>query len=419
MKLGRYNLIYLFIILMLGSVLSCKSGSGTSTEATKLITATEVISFPKSEGSADYRSIEFTNPSTDPITIDNIVFGNNVCGAFALYDVTDETGLEIFKASGTFPLKIAGSQKIKINVGYCPPECAYSSYTTQLYITYTVGTTQLQSSVALEPQAGGAICKDILICADDPMAHTYEPEIVESGLPPVGDYYFKVIRMRAFLYPVSAKENAKIIGTDIDVDPTAFNPAYLKVGLLDEAGKTNLYQINSCTQFIIPSASTDSYFAGADTEATTSQDYQSTVDADGNVVANDVTMTLFAKHIDDSKLSSASPLPDENGNFRLSLKISLSTSSTEPNAYLKNIKTMPNYTEEIMNISDPNKDGKMVLTGQPISRTDATLTLVGIGTFNNDDDLFLGQDTVRKIFFEGDPAYIFVQIDAMLMKRVN
>ncbi len=420
-----FNFALLFFIFNFSFLInSCSSlfGNGSEGEGASSINdiaiSNEIISFESSGGQTDYHTVSFKNLSDSPITVTNIIFYHNLCSAFSLYSITDQTGQMLLDGSEPINFTVGAGATVYLHLAYCPPECIYSDYDTTLFIYYEDNSGNQVTYVTLQSSPAGGVCRDVLVCEEDPFAFEYKPEVFGQGLPETGDYYFRINKMHAYLYPVSAPENIKVIGTDINIDPDMFQSPYLKVSLDDVQGNGTLYQIEECSQFIIPAPEDDPYFAGADTQLTTKDNTFFVLDEDGNLEVDELVITLLTENIDSSELGSPSPLPDDNGTFQISLKVTLTTDATPEDQYLGSLLDSSDYYDGIMNLIDSDDDGQYQLQGTALSGDDATITLVARGEFTNEDDDFIGEETVGTILLE-DEAYIYVQIEATLVTRVG
>lgn len=410
-----------FVFLLNSSCGALYGPGNNSTGDFDLSSSADSVDFDSSDGTAVHNSIALENETSDTITITNIIFANNICADFSLYNITDSTGVIVFSGNGEISLEVAAGETVNVNVRYSPSvSCAYSDYETTLYVYYTDGESTFRTSIILRPSAefpSGLTfaCNDI---TDQSENFTVE-EV--TGVPSDGTYYLRVDRMRGFMYvPASGgvlTDDALTLGTDVNgLSAEDFVTPFLETVISAETG--TLSEITEDEDFCLPAPEENPFFGGAFTLMTSSEDFTGTVDSDGNISLEGITMTILSEGIPDGLTFEIS----SDGTFQISLNADLTTGQAPIGGFVsESINTgLEEASEQTDDDGDPllpiekDGDGNYYMEGSPAD--DGQMILVGVGTFTNEDDTFIGAGLARSFLLD-DEAYLFFMLEATITTK--
>lgn len=400
-------------------------GSGESSDnngKTEVSIDSSVVSFDASRGQDAYQALKISNPTDQPVILTGVEFENNRCASFGLFNITNLNGVILSNRSTQFNIPLGVGEAVRVNVRFHPESCPYANYETTLYVYFNEGSAtndgQLRTSVRLRssglaPNRGG----ETTICEDPGVEYEYTPLSV-SSVPPAGQYFLRVDRMRAFIFPGGGADDQRtMIGTDIgEIDPTAFAPPHLPVTVSGN-GTLTLSEISLCDSFVVPSAPTDRFFQGSPTVLTSNTELSGRFSRDLATRITDITLEGLRIKLRAEDIGGDSIIDDPNTEiFQISMETDLTTGETAYSPFLGvPLRTMELYIadNDILNVEcRPNDECR--LYGEPL--VDGTMTLVGIGSFDNIENTYIG-DTTPKSFLITNPASIFIQLQVTLTER--
>lgn len=416
--------------LLLTSACGTLFGSGSAGEAagvaSDLVAGVDTVSFDVSASSTVYHAVTFTNFTANSLTVTTLAFYNNVCNDFSIYNVTDTATGDTLVTSGGDPVfDLAAGQQANINVRYHQTAgCPYtaSGYETTLYIYYTQNGEENIVSATLEPtgtsSSGAFACDDI---TDNSDLYTE----TELAAPADGTYYLRIDRMRGYMFvstlTIDLSPSALRLGTDVNgLDPADFIKPFIQVDIAGEA--ITVHQIIDRDVFCLPSSEDNEIFGGAYTLLTTDADYIGSVTSTGSVLVPDVGATILAEHIPDGLSPDVS---NSDGTFQISLTTDLSTGKI-PSGTPDSIAITDGLRKTFSQVDDNDDQLLPVHKGsgdtyylQGTSLSAGTLSLVGVGKFVNTNNTFISDENdSTKNFLIDNEAYIFILLDATVMKAV-
>lgn len=417
----------LFLLIAALSACGTFAGSSDNSNGSQGIDfQASIASFNAESGNTLYHNFPVNNYTTKPLTIKRVVFENNLCNAFSLFNVLNEEGRFVSPTADNYV--VPSNTGIQLQVKFQPTACSLNSYETVMRVYYENESNVNETfaftlrSEGIPPESGQS----------EDCSQFVQPEVQACeiyGSPSPGDYFITVTNMRAFLFPTGSDTNKLIIGTDIgNIDPDAYIPPHLPITISQaNNGKSfTIERVSQCINFLIPSDPSDTYFTGSDTRLTTPElaeggrivetapdllgDRRQKVDFQ----LEDFEVSLRADGIEETSLI----VEPGVGTFRTNIVIDFTTKQTSYNEHLDKIFLTPpmdglNEAEqrELFNLVQ-NDDGDYLLEGSPLNGGE--ITLVGIGTFKNPDATpFIGSNLGKQFLIEQD-AYIFIQLEARL-----
>lgn len=375
------------------------------------------IDFEADVNTTQYRSLSFTNSSSESDEISNLAFVNNGCGAFSVFNVTDSSGNILYQPGTDISIGVTAGEAVSIQIKFAPTPCETKTYATTLIIYYTDGVTTKTRSATLNAAVNDNTVN--IVCPEQEEI-AYNDDIGDPTpsrkLPTLADgssYYLKVERMRAYIQPTGGFTSmATRVGTDINTELVAeenrFEPVYLPF-TTDDAGNAYLQPIDECAGFAIPSPVTDTYFWGAKVILTTSGVLTGTVDRTDSI--GEVTFADFAVRLYSNVNNGASLIQNEEGNFAVNIVTDLTTGDSAENAYLPDVTDeVDDDGEPLLNIVSDGSDS--VLSGSDLYH--GTASFVGVGVFEGTDAMLSGE--AQSALLDNE-AYIFIQIDAKVVTK--
>jgi len=376
------------------------------------------IDFEATVNTTTYHELTFSNNSTDNYEIVSLAFVDNNCGAFSVFDITDESGNILYQSGDNVAVSVVPGVGVAIHLEFSPTACEVTEYATTLIIYYQANGTTYSRSAVLNAKVDDTTVN--FVCEEPDETIQYNDELGDPTpsrkLPalPSGEYYYlKVERMRAYIQPTEGFTSlATKVGTDINVDQIAdedlFEPVYLPF-TTDDAGTVTLLEIDECAGFAIPAPVTDQFFWGASVVLTTTGDTIGTVERTTEGSIGKVSFPNFNVRLFASINNSASLIQDDEGRFGVNIVTALTTADSTENAYLADITTVTDDDgEPFMNIVSSGSSS--VLSGSDLYH--GTATFVGVGNFEGTDAMLSPEATSALLENE---AYIFIQIDAKVV----
>lgn len=380
------------------------------------------ISFTGSIGTTGYRSLTFTNQEGHDITINNLAFANNDCGAFSVFNVTDENNSILFDNETAIETIVPMDHTVKINLRFSPTPCELKNYSSIFIIYYDNNGQVASRSVILNATvADGFTPPTTAVCAE-PEDIVYNDQIGDPtpsrklpALPDGETYYLKIERMRAFIRPTGGFASlATKVGSDINVEQVDEDKRFTSVFLpmqSDGQGHVNISQIDGCGSFSLPSPVSDPYFIGAAVALTTPGPKDGTIEISdaarlGELNVNDLEIELFSQINNSSSL-----LQSANGIFRVNIVVDLTTGTTPANALLQDISDEVD-DEGLPLFNLVGSGANMALRGKYLRH--GTLTMVGVGIFTGTNAEM--SETARKGIVENE-AYLFVELAGRIVTK--
>lgn len=415
----RLSLIFFFLTLVSLSNCSTFFGGSTSSTGDQSIVAdvpTEV-SFSADVNTKSYKTITFTNRSAENYEIYNLALVDNLCGAFSIYNILDESGNILYQAGDAVSISVAASQTVNINIQFAPVSCEKTAYTTIFFIYYSTDTVTSKSAEVNFVTTVNDTTPETMACPEQEEKTYYDEydnptertlPVLTTGTP----YYLKVEKVSAYIQTTgefSIYETA--VGTNINTQYIAeedlYVPAYIPL-TTDDAGVVTIPLVDECAGFDFPSPITDQFFIGAQITVTTTEDFTGTIgrgtDDAGTLLLPDFQLRLYS-YINNSN----SLLQSSDGIFQVKLQIDLTTGSTEANNYLTYLMgEVDDDGEPLLSISGDQLVGKSIRHG--------TVTLVGIGSFLPEDAIMSAEGYTGIIENE---AYLFLQLVGLVTQEVG
>ncbi|EKD52332.1 MAG: hypothetical protein ACD_62C00055G0004 [uncultured bacterium] len=388
-------------------------GGTTSSEGEQNITAAPTeIQVMADVNTVGYRTITFTNQSkTDNYEITNMAFVDNDCGAYSLYNILDEAGNMLYQTGDDIAVSVVPGTRVDINIRFSPLKCAVTQYTTTFIIYYLSGEAEKTSAVSLVTTVND-IAPDTVVC--EPDTKTYYDEYdnpTERNLPalPTGQqYYLRVDKLSAFIQTTGAfAAYATQVSTHLylDVIPEAdrFKPVYIPF-TTDDEGNIVVSEIDSCVGFTMPTPITDTFFIGAPVSVSTESEFAGSIDRDENAGRFEVPNLILrmASYINNTN----SLLQSTEGYFDVNIQVAnLTSGTTDANPFILDVpEGVDDEGFDLLNIVDDTLVGKDIRHG--------TVTLVGVGTFLDDDNTKLSNEAFSGII--DNEAYLFIQIQGLV-----
>jgi len=406
--------ISLITSLLLASCSSIYGGSTSSTGDQSISSTPTVIEFEANVDTTSYKTVTFTNRSDENYEIYNLALVDNVCGSFSIYNILDASQNILFQAGDSVSVSVVSGETIDINVQFSPTACELTEYSTTLAIYYTTSSDVSSSETITFNALVEDTTPETTVCGESE-SRTYYDEYdnpTERSLPVLdGDksYYLKVDTMSAYIQTTGAFLSfATKVGTNINTQYIAeedlYVPAYIPV-YTDEEANVSIPDIDDCAGFVIPSPITDQFFIGADITVTTEDTFTGTIDRDdevGNLTIPGFEIVLYS-YINNSN----SLLQSTDGEFRVKINVDLTTGYTDSNSYLETLsEEVDDNGDPLLSISGDQMYGKKIRHG--------TVTLVGIGTFM-DDNPIMSSEGVSGII--DNEAYLFIQLEGIITQE--
>lgn len=435
----RYQLSKILFGLFVLTMTACGTFQGASTNSEgdqNIVFESTELTFDASVPENTFGSFPLRNNTAGALVITDIRFQNNLCGSFSLYNITSETGSILQTPSSSIHVRVLPSQQVRVNIRHVPANCQYKNYETILTIYTTDEQGLIETSNILlrskgSPPSTGAA--DI-ICDEEPSNVTYEKQFL-SKIPDAGTYYLRVDLIRAFIVPSASRtDNSVVIGSDIGgLTPDDFESPNL---LIDVSEKTStevdgketvtanfvLKEITPCDDFILPSPNSDIYFEGIDTLLTST----GPVNGKFTQVIDPVNQTKDVQIALETpitvNLRAEGPFQDslvqKDNTFEISVEADLTTLEAKPGepSFVDLLESRNNYFDGFFRDQFLNENGDFNIRGVPFR--DGRAVLVGRGTFNNDQNNFIGSDAASKFLLEGE-AYLYMQLDITLTTRIE
>ncbi len=384
--------------------------NNNSSGAIEVETQTDVIDFSTATSTTTpMKSVPIRNSTTSIITITNVYFENNLCGDFSIQNVMNTSGQSILNSSSlVITFEVTAGSVAYVNVRYdASANCVFTNYESQLIVVYSYNGKEEYASIALKPGTATADGGDEEECLEFPSDFNYT-DLTVSGIPAPGDYYLRVDRMAAFIYPTSATGNEALLGTD-DV-AEVYVPTFLKVTVNDGSGNITLAQITSCFEFILPSADDHPFMAGADTLLTSTANVNGTIDENGVITLSGLQVTLRAEGIDTTE----SLVANASGVFQASIDADLITGETIEDEFLGQV--LLKNEASVMNLFDLDGNDLYNMIGEPLANGQAIL--VSRAQFTNSSNTFIGSEVAQEIMFDVEkPTYGYLHIEVTFTAR--
>lgn len=378
------------------------------------------IDFEADVNTSQYHELTFSNNSADNYEIVSLAFVDNDCGAFSVFDITDESGNILYQSGDEVAVGVVSGASVNIHIEFSPTACEVTNYATTLIIYYQANGATLSRTAILN-----AIVTDTtvnIVCEESDETVQYNDELGDPTpsrkLPALSEgeyYYLKVERMRAYIQPTGGFTSlATKVGTDINIDQIAdedlFVPVYLPF-TTDDSGNVTLLEIDECDGFAIPSPVADQFFWGASVILTTTGETTGTVERTATGSIGEVNFPNFNVRLFSSINNSASLIQDDEGRFGVNITTALTTSDSATNDFLADIADVTDDDgEAFMNVVASGSTS--VLSGSDLYH--GTATFVGVGTFEGTDAMLSPEATSALLENE---AYIFIQIDAKVVTK--
>lgn len=384
----------------------------------------------ESEGGAIVsKSIAIDNDSgSQGFEVYSVDFLDNKCGDFS-YRLNTKASPP--QAVSQMPFRVAPGTSLELVVTYTPSYCEYTDYQTILRVTFQEGTSQSQKNYILLPKVNGLVAP--VVCDSNPRDFTYTQMSFSDGLvPPAGEKIFlKVDQMAASMNITLAPDFNQNVGTEITVGSRPYEPTFFEVDIGQEGTESEntflFKQIDRCTDFVLPSPLEESValFLGQDIIMTSPQDYQGRFDSVGNFEIENFRIKVRVEGLLEAQLrrGTESPLPDSEGTFQVSMLIpKLTTKRTNTNNGLINVASLEDGSDPLPIQRD--RSGNLYLSGASLN-SDGTMTLVGLGTFLNDDESFVGSETVQNLLVndnvenvaDREPGQMYIELKVSLWRR--
>lgn len=382
--------------------------------------APATIAFNGVVNTTSYRILSFTNRNTHVVTLNNLAFVNNDCGAFSIFNITDDENHILYDGETTVAITVPANETLRVNLRFTPTPCERKTYSSLFLIYYDDNGTTRNRSVILN----ATVEDNTIIAPECTLAETitYNDQLGDPTpsrklptLPEGESYYLKIERMRAFIQPTGGFASlATKVGSDINVEDVDEDKRFESVFLpitSDGQGNVTILEITGCSGFSLPSPVSDPYFIGTLVALTTPGPKNGTVEISdparlGEINVNDLEIGLFANINNSSSL-----LQSAEGNFRVSLVVDLTTGTTPPNLLLQNIADEVD-DEGLPLFNLVGSGNNMAMRGKSLRH--GTLSLVGVGLFTELNAEM--SDEARKGLVENE-AYIFVEIAGKIVTK--
>ncbi len=401
------------------------SADGGTFQADQITVANDIITFDASTGDAVYHAIDFKNKSDEPVTLVSLIFSGNNCADFTLYNITSQvTGSVLLNSNDPIDLDLGAGQAVDINIRYKnTPSCSYSDYQTTLYIYYVQGSHTYNTTVVLQPT--GASGGHAFACDDIDDNSSLYSEVSVDGKPTNNSFYLRIDRMRGYMYV--PKSNGGVtgatatMGTDVNgLTEEDFIKPFIAASISSD--DITLSQLTDKNDFCLPSPEDNQFFGDASALLTSAGDLVGTIDSAGNIEIKDVKVTILADHIPGGLTFSIAV----DKEFKISIITTLTTKSI-PSADDTTL-SIDAGLQEATGQADDNGDSLLpisqddndlyYLEGSPISS--GKITLVGIGSFTNEDNDFIGTQTASDFLFDdSQPAYLYILLDASVVEKTG
>lgn len=403
------NIVAVLLAIPFVSLVSCGFyEAGENSVGDQSLSATPVsLTFEGEAGQTYLRTVNFKNRSQEAMVINNMAFvGDLPCrGEFSLYNVLDESGNVLFKQGESINVTVAAGKQIDINVRFSPVYCEEDSV--QMVIYFKEGATQKTAvanfSTVVEQGAKGVECDA------ETTTVVYKDSINDPTVPRALNekttYYFRVDTIRSYIQPPGAFTNYAIqIGTDYNIasipEDDRFKSIYLPI-TSDGEGNLTLEEISPCANFALPTPITDTFMRGA-SAILSSDGVSGTVSESGELNFKNFGATLYA-----AINNSQSLIQSDDGEFQITINMDLTTSKTIVNESLANITDLTSDSgDQFLSIISDSDGSKM----EGDNLWHGTVRLVGVGTFTDEGDGFIGSSIAQEALLGTEPAYLFIEI---------
>jgi hypothetical protein len=428
-KYKFYNLVLSAIFAL--SLTQCLGGA-TSTGGERS-TGDDIFndpsfSFDASSGNLVTQLLPIPNTSSSSMILTNVSLTNNLCNAFSVIQIENSQQNILARAGEPVFIEVLPGQTVYARLRFSPIYCPqFNQYQTKVNIDKNINGTNIRdyynlnvTGVAPEQTVELDSCPEEELNPDE-----YIP-LIRSGVPCAGTYYLKVESMQALIIVIKAFDNSTVMATNLETIPLgAYEPAYLPIIVGEkrevevegellprQVADFTIPEVDRCARFRVPSPSDDAFFGGAYTEVVTKGEASGRLefisDFDQGVRKTVMSTPSLKIKLRASGLDTLIANPD--GIFQIALETPLTTETSVASEYLgdpyRDIVAANNVPEDLMSIA--NLDDEFVLDG---FYTDQGVRLVGIGSFSNEDEDFLGDDSTAKNFLIDNPALLAIQLN--------
>jgi len=368
------------------------------------------MTFEADVNTTSFQTIQFTNRSEEDYVITNLAFLQNDCFAFSVYNVEDEAGNKLYQAGDEFSIAVPTGITIDINIQFSPTPCEVTSYVSIFLIYYEDEENSMLDTINFivtvsDNTPPSAQCETENIEYYDEFDNPTER--ILPTLPDGESYYLNIIQMNGYLQTTEEFLSfASQVSTHYNLDTIPveewYKPVYLSF-TTDDAGNITIPEADVCLGFSLPTANSDSNFLGARVVITTTKEFTGTIDRIDDVGKMEIPNAQFK--LSSFVNNSGSLTQDADGFFEINVDVSLTTTQTEYNSYLENLTDLTDdFGIEYFNISDGKLFGKNV--------RHAIVTLVGVGTFRDDEDVKMSNEA-RKAIVESE-SYLFIVLQGII-----
>lgn len=380
------------------------------------------IAFTGTVNTTAYRSLNFSNRTGTDMTINNLALVGNDCGAFSVFNIVDENNTILFDGEEMIDVSVPPGKNVILNLRFSPTPCEHTAYSSIFLIYYdSFGQTESQlvilnatvvDNTVEAPEC--ALTTDIIY--NDQIGDP-TPSRKLPALPDGETYFLKIERMRAYIQPTGGFASlATKVGSDINVELVdenkRFSAAFLPM-LSDGLGQLEILQIDACSGFSLPSPVTDPYFIGTSVTLTTPEPKGGTVEISDPARLGEINVNGLEIELAANINNSSSLLQSPDGNFRVTIRVDLTTGTTPANALLQDIADeMDDEGLPLFNLTGAADN--MAMRGKNLRH--GTLSLVGVGLFTGTNAEM--SEEARKGIVENE-AYIFVEIAGRIVTRVT
>lgn len=378
------------------------------------------LTFTGTVGNSSYQSLDFTNRESHDVTLNNLAFANNDCGAFSIFNIVDQNNNVVFDGENQVDIAVPAGRSVSVRLRFSPSTCELTAYSSILLLYFDNNGRQQSQSVILNATVEDNTV-DVPECAPE-TGITYNDQIGDPtpsrklpALPEGQSYYLKIERMRAFIQPTGGFASlATKVGSDInvaDVEPDKRFTAVFLPMTSDGQGNISILEIDTCAGFSLPSPVSDPYFIGTPVTLSTPGDKTGTLNITDPALAGEINVNDLQIELNASINNSSSLLQSAEGNFRVTIEVDLTTGTTPANALLQDISDeLDDEGLPLFNLTGAGSN--MAMRGKHLRH--GTLSLVGVGLFTDiNADM---SDEARKGIVENE-AYIFVEITGRILTK--
>lgn len=415
------KLKFMILALVLSSCGTLGGSGSTTSSGEQILTGDSIAAnFDASLNQDLFRSFTVMNNSGKTQSITNIFFQNNACGSFSVFNITDASGTSLWNPAQPLKLAIADNKQVFVNVRFKPVPCVQVEYETMLVVVFKDDANKPSTNSFILRAFGSPEDQSVSSdeCAD--INGDNVEELFLSGIPNSGTYYFRVNNTRAFIYPEGAKDFADIVGTDLGgIEPGTFIEPFLEVSIDNKGDSGNfiLKKIAPCVEFFLPSTVDNPNFGGAPTLLTTEKDFAGIMTRDLSIRETHLDLHNFKILLRTEDIpSDRTNVRNSTGTFQIDIVTNLTTGRTQTDINLGDpLQTHPKFDEGLFNLTE-TENNVFALQGIPL--IDGKMTLVGIATFNNDDDTFLGSTSADQFLLQ-EKASLYLQLEVSLMEKIT